>query len=255
MSLFTKINTKRGSLAIEVAILLPLFVVGILTLGYLTKASLTEENVMNSFVDETHNLAANALRLPSLSAYKNDVVDRISEENNGVVADIGFEELSYRFLSNEEISAEISYSVPLRIPHIFKDEVLVRNKVLCRAFVGAKPHNAVVSFDEMETDDDSAFVYVFPRAGERYHTEDCTYIKNEPLQVLLSSGIRNKYSPCSLCNPGSLSNGSLVYCFTYSGHAYHSESCYIVERFVIKMSDKDAISKGYTPCQKCGGRK
>jgi hypothetical protein len=235
--------------------MLPLFVVGILTLGYLTKATLVEENVMHSFVDETHYVAAHAASLPNLPAYKNDVMDRINLENNKVITDFRFEKLTYLPIINDEISAEISYAIPLRSPRIFKDEVLVNSEVLCRAFVGTTVRREILPFDEMEKDDDEVLVWVFPRAGERYHTEDCSYIKNDPKEMLLSGSIRNNYSPCSLCKPGGLSNGALVYCFTNSGRAYHAASCTIVERFVIEIDEKDAIKKGYTPCAKCGGKK
>jgi hypothetical protein len=49
-------------------------------------------------------------------------------------------------------------------------------------------------------------------------------------------------------------NGALVYVFPSAGGAYHLGACYIVERYVISMSESDARSKGYTKCAKCGGK-
>jgi hypothetical protein len=110
-----------------------------------------------------------------------------------------------------------------------------------------------MTFEEMEEDDDSHLVWIFPRAGEKYHGEDCSYIKNEPREELLSGTVRRSYSPCALCKPGELGDGSLVYVFPKAGGAYHRGECYVVERYVISMSEDDAKGKGYSACSKCGG--
>jgi hypothetical protein len=72
--------------------------------------------------------------------------------------------------------------------------------------------------------------------------------------MILTSAVRGKYSPCELCKPGKARDGALVYVFPSAGGAYHRGECYIVERFVISMSEDDAKGKGYSKCSKCGGR-
>ena len=53
-------NTKRGYITLEAAVFLPIFILGILTLGYLIKVYSTAENITFSMIDETGHLAAQA---------------------------------------------------------------------------------------------------------------------------------------------------------------------------------------------------
>jgi hypothetical protein len=260
--LISKSTERRGSLAVEAAIFLPIFILGMLTLGYLIKLTGIEENVFHILSDETHKLAAESSVLPIPTIYESDLRTRLTEENRGEISDIDVSPLLYRVPSisakgrvyTDLIGVSVSYKVPLKIAPIFRSEILAEETVLCRAFVGANNDGTVKSFEEMEQADDSVKVWVFPRAGERYHGENCTYINNEPRELLLDKSVRSKYTPCSLCKAGSAANGSLVYCFPTSGQVYHIGSCYIVERYVISMSEEDAQSQGYTACSKCGGR-
>ncbi|MDR1953995.1 MAG: hypothetical protein LBQ21_05910 [Clostridiales Family XIII bacterium] len=258
-----RLRERRGSLAVETAIFLPLFIVGILTLGYLIKMTAIEENVFHSLADETRLLAAEAT-VPVLSpTYKKDLTERISEENAGDLRDVKVEPILYRIpyygvssgkAYTDLIAVSVSYTVNLKLPAIFMDSIGAGNTVLCRAFVGKNNAAASMPFSEMERNDDGETVWVFPRAGERYHGPNCTYIKNEPQETMLNASVRSRYNPCELCKPGTVSNGNLVYCFPGSGQAYHLGSCFLVERYVISMAEDDAKKEGYTACAKCGGR-
>jgi hypothetical protein len=152
------------------------------------------------------------------------------------------------------IASSVSYDTPILLPHIFASKLTVGDAILCRAFVGADNKGTPLPFDEMEKDDDGVMVWVFPRAGERYHGENCSVIKNNPREVILTSSVRRSYSACSLCKPGSISDGNLVYVFPKTGGVYHLGSCYIVERYVIQISEEDAKQQGYSACQRCGGK-
>jgi hypothetical protein len=122
-----------------------------------------------------------------------------------------------------------------------------------RAFVGTNNKDEILSFDEMEKDENSVIVWIFPRAGERYHGPECSYINNEPKEVQLVASVRRDYAPCELCKPESVSDGNLVYCFSKSGKAYHLGSCFLVERYVIPIDEDEAKGQGYSSCSKCGG--
>jgi hypothetical protein len=124
---------------------------------------------------------------------------------------------------------------------------------VCRAFVGTTASGDKMPLSELEDGGDSNIVWVFPRAGEKYHAEKCSVIKNHPKEMLLSSRIRRSYKSCKLCKPADAADGSLVYVFPAAGEAYHLGDCFIVERYVISMDRQDAREKGYTACAKCGG--
>ncbi len=59
-----------------------------------------------------------------------------------------------------------------------------------RPFTGASQGN---SFEY-----DSARVYVFPKAGERYHSASCYILKEGAVETVLSKELRGKYSGCRL---------------------------------------------------------
>jgi hypothetical protein len=253
---------RRGSLAVETAIFLPLFIVGVLTLGWLIKFTAVSENVYHSFADETRRYAASAVLSRAPAGYGGAVKSRVEEENKGVVTSVKVSPVRFLFPYVSAVSgrsytgllgASVSYKAGTGLPGIFANGLEGSETILCRAFIGAGDPGATMPFSEMEEKNDSHLVWVFPRAGERYHSEDCSYIKNNPKEKLLSRSVRGVYSPCRLCKPGQAPDGTLVYVFTRAGGAYHRGSCYIVERYVISMSEDDAKEKGYTACSKCGG--
>jgi hypothetical protein len=221
------------------------------------------ENVFHSLADETGLLAAEAVTPIGLPAYKSGLTDRIGDENGKDVKNPKVSRLTYRvpFVDVKSgkahtnlISSTVTYDTPILLPHIFASKLKVSDSILCRAFVGANNRDEKFPFDEMEKDDDSHQVWIFPRAGERYHGENCAVIKNNPREVILSATVRRKYEACRLCKPNSVSNGNLVYVFPAAGGAYHLGSCYIVERYVISVSEEDAKAQGYSVCKRCGGK-
>jgi len=252
---------RRGSLAVEAAIFLPLFIVGILTLGCLIKFAMAEEGVSHALADESRKAAAWASVNPYPFAFTGDVEERVSYEGRGELDEVSVSRFLYRVpgagasgkLYTDLIGASVSYRMPLRLPHIFRSEILGEETALCRAFVGTDNGGAAMPFSEMEDDQDGQTVWVFPRAGEKYHAETCRYIANDPHEVMLSGKVRRKYHPCELCHPEGRRDGALVYVFPTSGEAYHTGECTVVKRFVIEVGLEDAKKQGYTACSVCGG--
>jgi Flp pilus assembly protein TadG len=254
-------RTRRGSLAVETAIFLPLFIIGALTLGWLIKYAAVSENVFHALADETRRYASSMALSYVPAGYKSAVRARVMDENEGDVTaakvspalfNVPYASASSGRTYTHLIGASVTYTASLGIPHIFAEGLKGSETILCRAFVGSETSGDRMSFDEMEEDNDSHIVWVFPRAGERYHAENCSYIKNEPQERLLTGSVRGSYKACRLCKPGVARDGTLVYVFR-TGGVYHLGNCYIVERYVISMSEDDAREKGYTKCSKCGG--
>ena len=255
-------SKRRGSIAVETAILLPLFIIGILTIGYLLKFCMVSEGVHHALTDEAHKMMAEAsfIPFPYPITSKSELENRIEAGSRGeagnVKASIAYPSFSIskggRFYS-DMIAVSVSFDVPLKLPSIFYGDIKGERTVLCRAFTGKSQDGAVKSFSEMEQDDGGKTVWIFPRAGERYHDQHCSYIENNPREVLLDKRIPLMYEPCQLCKPGDRKEGTLVYVFETSGRVYHTGECYIVDRYVIKIGQEDAEKQGYTPCAKCGG--
>jgi len=219
------------------------------------------EGVHHALADEAHRTMADPVTMYVPSAAAQRVSDRIESESRGEARNINTK--AFPFLVSgvsrggsvftDLIAMSVTFDTPIKLPRVFLSEVQGERTALCRAFVGMSQGGNAMPFDDMERGDSGGTVWVFPRAGERYHGEHCSYIKNNPREVLLDRNIRNKYSPCKLCKPADRRDGTLVYCFETSGKAYHIGECTIVDRYVIEISREDAVKQGYTPCSKCGG--
>jgi hypothetical protein len=254
-------ESRRGSLTVETAIFLPLFIVGMLTLGGLIRLTAVSENVFHVLADETGRIAAQSGVAVLPVGFKGDVRTRVLDENEARIKSADVSPVLYRIpyagkgkVYTNLIGASVNYETRLGVPELFRGGVSGSETVICRAFVGAGGSGTRMPFSEMEKDDDSRTVWVFPRAGERYHSERCSYIKNEPHEVILTASVRGKYKACKLCDPNAAGDGSLVYVYLRSGGVYHKGSCYIVERYVISISEDEAKEKGYSACAKCRGR-
>ncbi|MDR0570911.1 MAG: hypothetical protein LBG71_06815 [Clostridiales Family XIII bacterium] len=248
--------SKRGSLIVETAIFLPIFIIGVLTVAYLLKVIAVQENVFHAFSDEMRNVAAEAEAIPYPLFFENDVKKRVLDENGDEVEKLRLSELSYRYGlggETEQIRAALRYDVGVKLPKSVIGSIPVSDVIVCRAFVGARNSGAPMGAEGIEEKKDSVTVWIFPKSGTKYHKEDCTYVANHPKEMALNEGVRKKYGPCKLCKPKDLPNGSLVYCFTASGEAYHRGDCSAVDKYVESIEKDDAEAKGYTACAKCGG--
>lgn len=247
--------TKKGYFTLEAAIFLPIFILGILTLGYFIKIYSTTENMAYSAIDETAHLAAQAYGRKAAPLFPTQTEERLKKENEQA-QDIRIK--SFRYLYEEGgrdglISLKLSYHVDVRLPLGMHKETDREERIRCRGFIGRSVPAEPMSFDEMERNDDSELVWIFPVSGEKYHDEDCSYVKANAKQMVLTGGIKNRYGSCSLCDSENLPLGSLVYCFIDTGRAYHRGSCKTIEKYTIEIEKEDAEEKGYTPCSKCKG--
>jgi len=259
----TRRSTKNqsGQIAVETAILLPLFIIGVLTLGYLLKFCMVSEGVHHALTDEAHRIMADPITMYIPAVNDQKIEERIVKESRGEARNIQAEVFPILAIGvsnsgevfTDLIAISVTFDTPIKLPRLFYSEVQGERTALCRAFTGMSQDGEVKSFDDMERDDNGKTVWVFPRAGERYHDAHCAYIENNPREVLLDRNIRSRYSPCKLCKPADRRDGTLVYCFGTSGKAYHIGECTTVDRYVIEISKEDAEKQKYTPCSKCGG--
>jgi hypothetical protein len=251
-----RIGSKKGSFTLEAAIFLPLFIISVLTLGYLIKLIAVQENAFHSLADETRKIAAEAAMTPYPLFFKGDVEKRIADENGGELENLRIARFDYRYgfgTYTEQIRVTADYDIGVKLPAALISAIPVSDTILCRAFVGADNSDVPMSAEELEEEKESRTVWIFPRSGTKYHGETCSYIAVHPRELALSANVRTSYSPCKLCNPGSLPAGSLVYCFQSSGKAFHRGDCSSVDRYVISIELEEAEARGYTPCAKCGG--
>ncbi len=305
---------KKGSLFVETALILPLFLLAILSICVLIRITAVEENTMRSFAEEAQKIAKEAYltRLdlnpeePDLLPEEPDLIpdgsdlnpeeselipdgsDLISEEPDLIPAEhedkiveglihgaifelrilnrlkeetVSLKDASlnrFEYLYSDEktsglIHCGIRYGVELPLPLEFHRQLQFEQRLLFRGFIGVSGDGEGMGFERMETQDDAFTVYVFPRAGERFHQLNCRVIEVYPRETVLSPTIRKQYSPCKICDAASLPFGCRVYCFDTAGKAFHKGSCPTVDRYVIGLDREEALDKGYTSCAYCGG--
>lgn len=248
-------NTKKGYFTLEAAIFLPVFIIGVLTLGYCINIYCTAENITFSMLDETGRLAARAYDRKTAPLFSRQLEERLESENKNI-SNVKAVDFRYLYKDNGkegQIVLGCQYTINLPAPLKLNRSVRMKSQIKCRGFIGQKEKGTSMSFDEMERNGNSEIVWIFPTWGEVFHNDICTYVKSNAAQMVLTPELKRRYNPCELCKPQTMPAGMYVYCFKNSGKAYHRESCRLVERYTIEIEKEDALSKGYRPCDKCGG--
>ena len=248
-------NSRRGSYTVETAIFLPIFILAVLTIGYVVRIIGTCENVNFAVTDELAYVAARAYADKVPAGFTGNLKSRIEEENPGAE---NIKVSSFRYLysdgQNESlISVKIDYKARIRLPLNFSDGINVSSKYLTRGFTGSRSSNPNMPFSEMEKDKNADIVWIFPDSGEKYHSEDCRYVNPYPTKTVLSDSIRDRYSPCPICDSENMKTGSVVFVFTNSGSSYHRGDCKTIDKYVVRIDRSEAEEKGYAPCSVCGG--
>lgn len=251
----TRINTKKGYFTVEAAIFLPVFIIAVMTIAYLIKVVGAVELTMHAATDEARQAASHAYVDKTGLGFSWTLENRILADCEDI-SDVDVTDLKYLYSGGRKeglISFRVKSRVDIRLPLGLYDGFYFEERVLCRGWIGKNNTWKPLGFEEMEKDGDSRMVWIFPRAGEKYHKESCTHVSNTPSRVILSDGLRRKYDPCRQCDSGDLPEGSIVYCYEGYGEVYHRGNCPSVDKYVRVIPEEDAKTRGYTPCSKCGG--
>ncbi|MDD4582957.1 MAG: hypothetical protein PHR60_02070 [Eubacteriales bacterium] len=254
-------NEKKGSVILEASLILPLFLLAMLSLICLIRMVGIEENVMHVYSREAVKIGKEAYVETAGdwitgAIFSIRIHDQIEKTENKSISGLQLKNFKYLY-ENEGLSdlicGDLSYNITIPLPLKFGRVLEFEDRLVFRGFVGSDNIYGHMDFSRMEQEEEEGLVYVFPRAGEKYHKVNCSYIVVCPREVLLSAQVKKRYTPCRFCRPDELCNGSKVYCFEKAGTAYHRGSCIFVERYVILIEKEKAIEEGYTPCKKCGG--
>ncbi|MBQ3964775.1 MAG: pilus assembly protein [Firmicutes bacterium] len=249
-------HNDHGGYTIEAAIVLPLFVLAVMTIAFVIRVIGIEGSVMQIAADEAGRLAIDSYSVRSGILFEPALKARIYEEcEDAVRCDTkGYQYLTVRGDKDGIILCTLKTEARLPVPFPLAKPPSFQTTVMARAWIGKRSAGTPMPFEEMEEESDSVTVWVFPARGERYHKESCLFVSNEPREFVLTDRLRRNYAPCPICDSAELSNGSLVYCYPAYGESYHRGSCSQVDRYVVPMELEDAQSRGYTPCSKCGGQ-
>lgn len=251
-----KQNIKNnGFVIVEAAIVMPIFIIGIITIAYLMKYIIIQENILYNICEESQKIARNAYYLKSNPFYPKKMEELLVLENPKVEY-FNTDKYSYLYSNNNIeglIKYEVSYWINIKAPIQLYKGLPGKETVLFRGLVGRKYNVKKTTFEEMEKEIISEIVYIFPDSGEKYHKFSCPYISVFPTQSILTEAIKRSYRPCNLCKSAKVENGKLIYYFPKTGEAFHKGQCSSVEKYTVKIEKELAIKKGYTSCKTCGG--
>ncbi len=255
------IKRKNGSLIVDAACCMPIFIIGICMLLFLIAQAGIEETTQYALTQSARSCARTyavasdeEIKIPAAAAtYKVQWESILLSEWGGEHPDAKITELSFE---NNTILPEGNISIDhvvyasgevltfLPFPEYFTLDPASQKKVVFRPFVGESVQN---------TAGDMTGVYIFPKRGERYHSASCYILRDGNIEVLLTSKLREEKNPCKSCSPEKLPNGAKVYMFSVKSDVYHKKSCPTITKRYICIPKGEAISQGYTPCRICGG--
>ncbi|MDO4518207.1 MAG: hypothetical protein Q4B78_03255 [Bacillota bacterium] len=209
-----KITRRRsGFYSVEAAICLPIVILAILTIGYFIKVDSTWEQAMHEALNRCSYKAA----VSSIGVHTYHVED----------------------------------SLITKMPLGFGKEYTFSGRIKYRDFNGNKYDPRGMGTDGLEGHRDSTAVWIFPLCGEKYHRENCTYVKATVHREILSGSLKRKYEPCGLCHSESMTSGSIAFCFSGENTSYHYGTCRSIKRHTIVIDRTEAAERGYTSCSKC----
>ncbi len=254
-NIIKKPREKAGYMVLEAAIIMPIFIMGLAMLCFVIRYGIIYEHVYGVTADETEKtmieMYANSIPLDSpirIEKRLKGKVDRLTGIKAGVTLPyLSFPSADHVYCQNVKLNISMPFN------KVFNSEREASQTVVFRGFIGKD--NSTSSFENMEEEKPYEEVWVFARAGEKYHCEDCRFISNHAKQKVLTSEVKRKFGACKLCKAIRIQKGNIVYCFDGSGRKYHNAECALVEKYVISMDKRDSEAKGYTPCKICGGYK
>lgn len=275
----------KGSVTIEAAIFLPIFIISICTIGFIMKLYLAQECLQHALSDQVVKVASEAYLeykmcpeelsglLGMAEPLKKQIHSKIRQHFTEKAWDAmyvseGPTVVEFRYLfdgryddylvddpyyiDSDYLIEAISISqVEIPFPIQFARDIFLTQRVISRAWVGTEKSKNPMNFEEMAENYKGKIVFIFPRAGERYHDKNCMLISNYPVLKILTRGIRGEYEACKLCEASELKNGSNIYIFEKSGKVYHTKNCVLVDKYVVSIELVDAEHQGYMPCKKC----
>lgn len=251
----SKMHTnKKGSYILEAAVTLPVFIIAVIVMSSII--------LMYACIEDCNFIAANELRRAAAEAVIADtspaIPYRIRKEIEGKHSQIESVRLNEAGLRIKRWGADelltIDYTLRLRTdnPLGIKAAADYDLSAVTRAYVGKERDESNMPAEGF-ADGDSVPVFIFPKRGEKYHSEGCGFLKAASMSGTLTASMKKRYKSCPTCHSGRAEIGALIYYFPASGEAYHLPGCASLQRNYIEIEKSVAIERGYTACSKCGG--
>lgn len=246
-------GSKKGSYLVEAAITLPIFIIAVVCMSSMI--------LMYACIEDCNFMAANEMRKAGGEAIisetaitvpyriKKQIINDHSLVDSASVTDFGYRVT--RWDIDELIAVSVLMKMNSKNPIGLLSKAEYEISMVTRAYVGRFRGYDAMSAEEFGSAGDA--VFIFPKRGEKYHSEGCRHLKAASVSGVLSSEIKRRYRSCPLCRSGKAAAGTLIYYFPAAGEDYHLRGCASLQRNYIEIERRVAIGRGYGACATCGG--
>lgn len=227
------LREEKGSYILEASVTLPFVLLAIVTITGFIALEQTKENIYSSSCDEMRYAMINSYVYRDELILPGRLEKRLEEENGGRRTSVSVRGYS---VGNEEeevndiIKIIVTHRTDMKMPFGFGSDNLKYYKFAGRKFTGDTERKSPAGFSMMEQYGTDNVAYVFPYSGDRYHKQECSYTSPAPEAAALTSSLRDRYDPCSLCNSRKKNDGEVVYVFPAYGMAYHCHDCATIKK-------------------------
>lgn len=244
---------KKGSVTIEAAFAIPLFLYAALCLIWMIEI----QNIRISIINASQNAAKLAAEDTAVIPVLNTV-----KLKNDIISLIGEERIERSIIENgcEGISCWSSFMIPgnneMNITVIYK----VRLPLSVFGFPGAKQKESFKisswnGFETNESSENNQIVYITENQAVYHENYNCTYLQLSISFVSYEelSGMRNegggRYYPCEKCVYGNSMSGVYV---SRTGNKYHNSlTCSGLKRTIYAVNKSEVSGMG--GCSRCTG--
>lgn len=247
----------RGSLTVEAACVLPLFLFGILLFFELIRAADTAGQVAAGIQEAGEQMAVYACMKDSQEGEEKVKAEHIlslayaakciREHGGDQTPLVSLASSSIRE-GDEIIDLAAEYRLRWHVPFLPVQSMKLMQRVRVRAWTGREETSG------SGEDGDDIEVYITENGTVYHRDRECRHLRLSvhPVTREALAGLRSedgsKYYPCQDCGGGS---GAVVY-ITDTGNRYHSSvSCSALKRTIITVSLSELA--GWRPCAVCGG--